>query len=58
MTRKLCDVAMDCIVEAYDDGNRTGIWKFAIYEGDDEIVSLTVSWVVVHPMILRILKSR
>ena len=40
MTRKLCDVAMDCIVEAYDDGNRTGIWKFAIYEGDDEIVSL------------------
>ena len=40
MTRKLCDVAMDCIVEAYDDQNRTGIWKYAIYEGDDEIVSL------------------
>jgi DNA-directed RNA polymerase subunit beta' len=31
---------MDCIIEAYDDGNRNGIWKFAIYEGDDEIVSL------------------
>ena len=31
---------MDCIIEAYDDENRNGIWKFAIYEGDDEIVSL------------------
>jgi DNA-directed RNA polymerase subunit beta' len=40
LTRKLCDVAMDCIIEAYDDENRNGIWKFAIYEGDDEIVSL------------------
>ena len=40
MTRKLCDVAMDCIVEAYDDGNRSGVWKSAIFEGDDEIVSL------------------
>lgn len=40
LTRKLCDVAMDCIVEDIDDGNRAGIWKYAIYEGDDEIVSL------------------
>jgi DNA-directed RNA polymerase subunit beta' len=40
LTRKLCDVAMDCIVEEYDDGNRDGVWKHAIYEGDDEIVSL------------------
>ena len=40
LTRKLCDVAMDCIVEDVDDGNRDGIWKYAIYEGDDEIVSL------------------
>ncbi len=40
LTRKLCDVAMDCIVEEYDDGNRDGVWKQAIYEGDDEIVSL------------------
>lgn len=40
LTRKLCDVAMDCIVEDIDDGNRDGIWKYAIYEGDDEIVSL------------------
>ena len=40
LTRKLCDVAMDCIIEDIDDGNRDGIWKYAIYEGDDEIVSL------------------
>ena len=40
LTRKLCDVAMDCIVEEEDDGNRDGVWKQAIYEGDDEIVSL------------------
>ena len=40
LTRKLCDVAMDCIVEDYDDGNRDGVWKHAIFEGDDEIVSL------------------
>ena len=40
LTRKLCDVAMDCIVEMTDDGNRDGVWKHAIYEGDDEIVSL------------------
>ena len=40
LTRKLCDVAMDCIIEEVDDGNRDGVWKYAIYEGDDEIVSL------------------
>lgn len=40
LTRKLCDVAMDCIIASEDDGNRDGIWKHAIYEGDDEIVSL------------------
>jgi DNA-directed RNA polymerase subunit beta' len=40
LTRKLCDVAMDCIIEDFDDGNRDGVWKYAIYEGDDEIVSL------------------
>ncbi|MGJ8650569.1 MAG: DNA-directed RNA polymerase subunit beta' [Opitutaceae bacterium] len=40
LTRKLCDVAMDCIIEQSDDGNRDGVWKYAIYEGDDEIVSL------------------
>ena len=40
MTRKLCDVAMDVIITEEDDGNRNGIWKEAIYDGDDEIVSL------------------
>jgi len=40
LTRKLCDVSMDVITSADDDGNRDGIWKHAIYEGDDEIVSL------------------
>jgi len=40
LTRKLCDVAMDVIITCVDDGNRDGVWKQAIYEGDDEIVSL------------------
>ena len=40
LTRKLCDVAMDVIITKDDDGNRDGVWKFAIYDGDDEIVSL------------------
>ena len=40
LTRKLCDVAMDVIITVHDDGNRDGIWKHPIYEGDDEIVSL------------------
>ena len=40
LTRKLCDVAMDCIITDIDDGNRDGIWKFAIIEGDDVIVPL------------------
>jgi DNA-directed RNA polymerase subunit beta' len=40
MTRKLCDAAMDCIVSCEDDGCRNGIWKQAIMDGDEEIVSL------------------
>ncbi|MCC5806191.1 MAG: DNA-directed RNA polymerase subunit beta' [Opitutales bacterium] len=40
LTRKLCDVAMDIIITCDDDGNRDGVWKHAIYEGDDEIVPL------------------
>ncbi|MCC5833625.1 MAG: DNA-directed RNA polymerase subunit beta' [Opitutales bacterium] len=40
LTRKLCDVAMDIIITCDDDGNRDGVWKAAIYEGDDEIVPL------------------
>ena len=31
---------MDCIINEKDDGRRDGIWKEAIYEGDQEIVPL------------------
>jgi DNA-directed RNA polymerase subunit beta' len=40
LTRKLCDVAMDVIIAEEDCGVRDGVWKKAIYEGDDEIVGL------------------
>ncbi|MEZ5276705.1 MAG: DNA-directed RNA polymerase subunit beta' [Opitutaceae bacterium] len=40
LTRKLCDVAMDVIITEEDCLSRDGIWKRAIFEGDDEIVSL------------------
>jgi len=40
LTRKLCDVAMDVIITEEDSGSRDGIWKRAIFEGDDEIVAL------------------
>ena len=40
LTRKLCDVAMDVVISEIDDGNRNGVWKEAIMDGDDEIVSL------------------
>src|SRR5271163_1859527 len=40
LTRKLCDVAMDVIIGEDDCGARDGVWKKAIYEGDDEIVGL------------------
>ena len=40
LTRKLCDVAMDVVIAEDDCGSRDGIWKKAIYEGDDEIVGL------------------
>ncbi len=38
LTRKLCDVAMDVIIAEDDCGARDGVWKKAIFEGDDEIV--------------------
>ncbi|HCJ12566.1 MAG TPA: DNA-directed RNA polymerase subunit beta' [Opitutae bacterium] len=41
LTRKLCDVAMDSIIADEDDGNRDGVWKQSIYEGDEEIVRLS-----------------
>lgn len=42
LTRKLCDVAMDCMIVADDDSvmNGDGVWKSAIYDGDEEVVSL------------------
>ncbi|MGF1531591.1 MAG: DNA-directed RNA polymerase subunit beta' [Puniceicoccaceae bacterium] len=40
LTRKLCDVAMDCITTVIDDGERNGVWKKAITDGDEVIVSL------------------
>ncbi|MEX2382347.1 MAG: DNA-directed RNA polymerase subunit beta' [Opitutales bacterium] len=40
LTRKLCDVSMDVIITDEEGDPRVGIWKKAIYEGDDEIVSL------------------
>jgi len=40
LTRKLCDVAMDVIIAEDDCVTRDGVWKKAIYEGDDEIVGL------------------
>jgi DNA-directed RNA polymerase subunit beta' len=40
LTRKLCDVAMDVVISEIDDGNRNGVWKEAIMDGDDEVVSL------------------
>ncbi len=40
LTRKLCDVAMDCITTVQDDHNRNGIWKRPIMDGDETIVGL------------------
>jgi len=40
LTRKLCDVAMDVIIAEEDCAARDGVWKKAIFEGDDEIVGL------------------
>ena len=40
LTRKLCDVAMDCIIVCDDDDRRDGVVKKAIMEGDNEIVPL------------------
>jgi len=40
LTRKLCDVAMDCIIVCDDDDRRDGVVKKAIMEGDNEVVPL------------------
>ncbi len=41
LTRKLCDVSMDLVITDEEVDTRAGIWKKAIYEGEDEIVSLS-----------------
>lgn len=43
LTRKLCDVAMDCIIIPDSDSldYNKGVWKQAICEGDEEIVKLS-----------------
>jgi len=41
MTRKLVDVSQDVIIQMHDCGTVNGIWVSPIYEGDEEIVSLT-----------------
>ncbi|MDR0445370.1 MAG: DNA-directed RNA polymerase subunit beta' [Puniceicoccales bacterium] len=41
LTRKLCDVAMDVVVTDEVELGRQGVWKQAIIDGDEEIVSLT-----------------
>ena len=42
MTRKLVDVAQDVIVRDEDCGTENGITMTAIYDGDDEIASLSM----------------
>lgn len=41
MTRKLVDVAQDVIVHAEDCGTSNGITVHAIYDGDEEVASLS-----------------
>ena len=43
LTRKLCDVAMDCIIVPTPENldYNKGIWKQSICEGDEEIVKLS-----------------
>ena len=41
LTRKLCDVAHDVIINEPDCGTVNGIWVSSIYEGDEEIVKLS-----------------
>ena len=40
LTRKLVDVSQDLIIWELDCGTTNGIWRHAIYEGEDEVVKL------------------
>jgi DNA-directed RNA polymerase subunit beta' len=50
LTRKLCDVAMDVVISEIDDGNRNGVWKEAIMDGDDEVSAFPSALLVVSPV--------
>jgi len=40
LTRKLVDVSQDIVIRELDCGTINGIWRLAIYEGEDEVVQL------------------
>jgi DNA-directed RNA polymerase subunit beta' len=40
LTRKLVDVSQDIVIRELDCGTTNGIWRLAIYEGEDEVVQL------------------
>ena len=40
LTRKLVDVSQDIVIRELDCGTTNGIWRQAIYEGEDEVVPL------------------
>jgi DNA-directed RNA polymerase subunit beta' len=40
LTRKLVDVSQDIVIRELDCGTTNGIWRLAIYEGEDEVVPL------------------
>ena len=40
LTRKLVDVSQDIVIRELDCGTTNGIWRQAIYEGEDEVVQL------------------
>ena len=40
LTRKLVDESQDIVIRELDCGTTNGIWRLAIYEGEDEVVQL------------------
>ena len=40
LTRKLVDVSQDIVIRELDCETTNGIWRLAIYEGEDEVVQL------------------
>ena len=59
LTRKLCDVAMDCIIVCDDDNRRDGVVKKAIMEGTMKLFHFAiVSLVDIQAMMFMILPIR